>query len=136
MDIILPDHSPKLLEDTFDSVFLFDNDHYSLMAKKTELAWLLVIPKQSLEGAENLKYVQQLYGEIYRLIGFIQTQQIGAHFNLAKIGNKLPYQHIHLIFREEEDEVWPDAVWCHEPLNASEITPIKLQQELAPFFEN
>jgi len=136
MDIILPEHSPELLETTFDGVFLYDTEHYSLVAKKTEMTWLLIIPKQSLEGVENLNYVQQLYGEIYRLIDFIQKNSIGQHFNLAKIGNKLPYQHIHLIFREESDEVWPDAVWCHEPLSASETTPVMLKKALAPFFKD
>lgn len=135
MDIILPQHSPEILEDTFDSVFLYEHELYSLMAEKTSLSWLLVIPKQSLQGAENLEYVQQLYGEIYRLIDFAQTNGVGQHFNLAKIGNKLPYQHIHLIFREEGDEVWPDAVWCHEPLQSSTQTPTTLKQALAPFFE-
>ncbi|MEA3404502.1 MAG: hypothetical protein U9R28_02045 [Pseudomonadota bacterium] len=136
MDIILPDHTPELLEDTFDSVFLYDCELYSLVAKKTDLTWLLVIPKQSLEGIDNLEYVQHLYGEIYRLIAFIQINKIGQHFNLAKIGNKLPYQHIHLIFREEDDEVWPDAVWCHEPLKRSETTPAHLKKALAPFFKD
>ncbi|MBN2865584.1 MAG: hypothetical protein JXK16_06210 [Thiotrichales bacterium] len=134
MDIILSDHTPQNLETTFNSVFLYDHPLYSLLAKQTEMTWLLVIPKQSLEGSAQLEYVQNLYGEIYRLIGFIQDDDIGQHFNIAKIGNKLPYQHIHLIFRENTDEVWPDAVWCHEPITASEETPKMLKKALAAFY--
>lgn len=134
MDLILPNHTPEKLENTFNSVYLFDHPLYSLMAEKTEMPWLLVIPKQTLDGLDQLEYVQQLYGEIYRLIGFIRERRIGQHFNLAKIGNKNPHQHIHLIFRNEEDEVWPDAVWCHEPLNHSERQPEILKSALAPFF--
>ena len=134
MDIILSDHTPQNLETTFNSVFLYDHPLYSLLAKQTDMTWLLVIPKQSLEGTEQLEYVKNLYGEIYRLISFIQENEIGQHFNIAKIGNKLPYQHIHLIFRENTDEVWPDAVWCHEPLIASEETAVMLKNRLAEFY--
>jgi len=134
MDIILSDHTPQNLEATFNSVYLYDHPLYCLLAKETEMTWLLIIPKQSLEGSANLDYVGDLYREIYRLIDFIQKNEIGQHFNIAKIGNKLPYQHIHLIFREENDEVWPDAVWCHEPLTTSKQTPINLKQGLAPFY--
>lgn len=134
MDIILPNHTPELLESTFDAVYLYDHPLYSLMAEKTQIPWLLIVPKASLQASENLDYIQQLYGELYRLIDFIQKNDIGEHFNLAKIGNKNPHQHIHLIFREENDEVWPDAVWCHEPLNASDTRPQELKKVLAPFF--
>ncbi|MDG6774937.1 hypothetical protein QCB45_11395 [Thiomicrorhabdus sp. ZW0627] len=133
MDIILPNHTPELLESTFDAVHLYDHPLYSLMAERTVMTWLLVVPKKPLNDGD-LNYVQQLYGEIYRLIGFIQKNNIGQHFNIAKIGNKNPNQHIHLIFREENDEVWPDAVWCHEPITASDETPERLRSALAPFF--
>lgn len=134
MDIILSDHTPQNLERVFNSVFLYDHLHYSLLVKETEMTWLLIIPKQSLEGKGQHEYVGNIYGEIYRLIDFIQQNKIAQHFNIAKIGNKLPYQHIHLIFREESDEVWPDAVWCHEPLKTSKHTPITLKTALAPFY--
>lgn len=134
MDIILSDHTPQNLERIFNSVFLYDHPLYSLLAKETEMTWLLIIPKQSLEGQEQLEYVGDLYREIYRLIDFSQQNKIGQHFNIAKIGNKLPYQHIHLVFRGDKDEVWPDAIWCHEPLKASNHTPITLKTALAPFY--
>lgn len=135
MDFILNDHSQKNLEATFDSLYLYDHPLYSLMAEKTEMKWLLVVPKKTLDGSKNLPYIQELYGAIYELIAFIQANQIAEHFNIAKIGNKNPNQHIHLIFREQNDEVWPDAVWCHEPLKSSLETPEKLREALKPFYQ-
>lgn len=134
MDYILDDHSVQNLEKTFDSIFLYDHDLYSLMAEKTEMKWLLVIPKQELDADTNFEYIGRLYGSIYQLIAYMQKQGIGQHFNLAKIGNKSPNQHIHLVFRETEDEAWPDAIWCHEPLKPSNKTPEKLKQALKDFY--
>jgi len=131
MDIILPEHNKTLLEQTFNAVYLYDHPLFSLMAEPTEIPWLLVIPKQSLT---ERGYIEKLYGEIYRLIDAVQQAGFGPHFNLAKIGNKNPNQHIHLIFREEQDEVWPDAVWCHEPLKPCDDMPLKLQAALANYF--
>jgi diadenosine tetraphosphate (Ap4A) HIT family hydrolase len=135
MDIILPEHTPDILEKTFDSVFLYNHPLYSLMAEKTEMKWLLVVPKKPLDANSNLTYIQELYGSIYQLIAYMQANKIGEHFNIAKIGNKNPNQHIHLIFRETDDEVWPDAVWCHEPLKASLTTPETLKMALKSFYD-
>lgn len=114
MDIILQDHSPENLEKTFDASFLLDHPLYSLLAKKTEIKWLVIIPKQEVKG--NADYAGELYKEIHKLADFVQESGFGGHFNLAKIGNKHPNYHIHLVFRDEADEAWPDAIWCHEPL--------------------
>ncbi len=135
MDLIVQDHSPQHLENTFDSLFLFDHPLYSLLAKKTEMKWLLIIPKQEMRGDDNLEYVQQLYGAIYQLTNYIQANNLGGHFNLGKIGNKHPNCHIHLIFRDESDEAWPDAIWCHEPLKSSSPSAEKWKQDLADFFK-
>ncbi|QCU90698.1 hypothetical protein [Thiomicrorhabdus sediminis] len=135
MNIILNDHSAQNLENTFDAIYLNSCPLFSLMAEKTELPWLLVIPKQALDSSTNLNYIQQLYGDIYRLTDFLLDKGYGPKFNLAKIGNKNPLQHIHLVFRNEEDECWPDAIWCHEPLKASENTANELKAALADFFQ-
>lgn len=135
MDIILQDHSIENLEKTFDAIFLFDHPLYSLLAKSTEMKWLVIIPKQELTGAENNHYVQNLYGEIYRLADFVQEEGFGGHYNLAKIGNKHPNYHIHLVFRDEQDEAWPDAIWCHEPLKPSKAN-IEAWQKIISQFSN
>ena len=78
MDFILSDHSPTNLETTFDSLYLYDHPLYSLMAEKTEIKWLLVVPKQTLDASKNLSYIQELYGAIYELIAYIQQNKIAA----------------------------------------------------------
>lgn len=131
MDTILSNHTPTYLETTFDSLFLLDHPLFSLLAEKTELPWMLIIPKAPL--TQNPEFVASFYAEVHRLIEHFQAKGLGPLYNLAKIGNKNPNLHIHLIFREENDEVWPDAVWCHEPLKASDVTPAKLQALLEDF---
>jgi len=131
MDIILPEHHPKLLEQTFDAKYLYDHPLYSLMAEPTALPWLLVIPKQSLTEPA---YIEKLYGEIYRLIHVLQQAGFGPHFNLAKLGNQNPHLHIHIIFRTEADEVWPSPVWCHEPLTTDNQMPATLKAALSDYF--
>lgn len=130
MDIILQDHSKEQLEQIFQNHYLYDHPLYSLMANATKIPWLQFIPKQSLE---NREYAATLYGEIHKVAFALQAKGYG-HFNLAKIGNKLPYYHIHLVFRKEGDEVWPDAIWCHEPLQKEEKQPERLKSDLADCF--
>jgi|ACQI01.1.fsa_nt_gi diadenosine tetraphosphate (Ap4A) HIT family hydrolase len=132
LDQLIEDHSPENLEIVFDSIYLYKNDFYSLLAKKTEMPWLIIIPKQDVNG-QNIEFVKGLYSSIYLLADFLQEKGLGKHYNLAKIGNKNPFHHLHLIFRDENDEVWPDAVWCHEPLKASSKTTSKLNSLLSTF---
>ncbi len=131
MDNVIAEHTPILLEKTFDSIYLFDHPLYSLLAEKTALPWLLVIPKQALK---ERSYIEKLYGEIYQMIDVLQKAGFGPHYNIAKIGNKSPNLHLHIIFRDTEDEVWPDAAWCHEPLKASDEMPERLRQALQVHF--
>ena len=132
MDNLIPLHTPALLEKTFDSVYLYDHPLYSLLAEKTEVPWLLVIPKQALR---DRTYIEQLYGEVYDLIETLQNAGFGPHYNIAKIGNKSPNLHLHVIFRDQEDEVWPDAIWCHEPLATSEEIPERFRTALQGHFK-
>lgn len=107
MDIIITDHSPKNLEEKFENRFLYQNNDYSLMCEATEIPWLQIIPNRALDET----YVATLYGEIYRLAEYLKERGLGPHYNVAKIGNKLPYYHIHLVFRKTNDEVWPEPIW-------------------------
>ncbi|VAW49406.1 hypothetical protein MNBD_GAMMA03-2137 [hydrothermal vent metagenome] len=131
MDIILPDHRPEQLEKTFNAIYLYDHPLYSLMAEPTVLPWLLVIPKHPLTDPA---YIEKLYGEIHRLIHALQQAGFGPHFNLAKLGNQNPHLHIHIIFRTEADEVWPNPVWCHEPLTRCHQMPLTFRKALGDYF--
>ncbi len=130
-DKIIESHQPEVLERIFDSTYLAQTPLYSVMAQATKVPWLQIIPKQPLDDPE---YIGQLYAEIQRLANHLQSKGYG-HSNIAKIGNKLPYAHIHLVFRQENDEAWPDAIWCHEPLKADAQQPQKLKKDLSDFFE-
>lgn len=132
MDIVLQDHSKENITQTFDCEFLYEHPLYSLAAKRTQMKWLLIIPKRALTG--NPTYAGQLHTAIFELVDFVQENGIGSHYNLAKIGNKHPNLHTHLVFRDENDEAWPDAIWCHEPLSSCTETASSLKKALAPFF--
>ncbi len=131
MDIILPNHTPSLLEDTFDSTYLYDHPLFSVMAQSTELPWLLIIPKQPLTDSS---YIGALYQEIHQLIAHLKQAGFGPHFNLAKLGNQNPYLHIHIIFRDKHDEAWPNPIWCYDSLTPSQETLQHLKQVLKQFF--
>ncbi|MBD3612615.1 MAG: hypothetical protein HUJ13_09460 [Hydrogenovibrio crunogenus] len=107
MDTIITDHTPKNLEEKFENRFLYQTGDYSLMCEETKIPWLQIIPNRALDEA----YVATLYGEIYRLAEYLKEKGLGPHYNVAKIGNKLPYYHIHLVFRKTDDEAWPEPIW-------------------------
>ncbi|MBF6058634.1 MULTISPECIES: hypothetical protein [Thiomicrorhabdus] len=130
MDILTTDHSITALETRFEAHYLTGNDFFSALIAETEIPWLLIIPKQTLN---NPDFIAGYYQQIHHLIQHLQDQGFGPHYNLAKIGNKNPYLHYHLIFRDEKDAVWPDAIWCHEPLTPSETRWKKVKQALENF---
>jgi diadenosine tetraphosphate (Ap4A) HIT family hydrolase len=41
----------------------------------------------------------------------LRSEGFGEHYNIAKIGNKLPYYHIHLVMRNQNDQAWPETIW-------------------------
>jgi len=130
MDIILNNPTPETLERYYENHFLFQTKDFALMCEATEIPWLQFIPNQSLE---NTEYAGRLYAEIYRLAYFLQSKGLGPHFNVAKIGNKLPYYHIHLVFRTPEDTAWPEPIWCGMPLKQDPKAPQKFLTLLADY---
>lgn len=135
MDIIVSDHTPANLEKLYENHFLFKTTLYSVMCEATEIPWLQFIPNQPLEDP---LYIGQLYAEIYQLAHHLKAQGLGPHFNVAKIGNKLPYYHIHLVFRTTKDCAWPEPIWCGMPLKPNLNAPqnlLKLLQDYPLFAE-
>lgn len=129
MDIIVKDHSPSHLEELFNGKFVLEHPLFSVLAKKTIIPWLVFVPKQEMNNG-NTSYIGEVYAEIHKISEHLKKNGIDGHTNIAKIGNKHPNYHIHLVFRHENDEAWPDAIWCHEPLSASGITPTKIKQAI------
>lgn len=87
MDIIVTDHSIKNLEEKYENCFIYQTEHFSIMAEETEIPWLQFIPNQEMTP----EYAGFLYGEIYRIAELLAGKEFGTHYNIAKIGNKLPY---------------------------------------------
>lgn len=131
MDIIIQDHSPDNLERLYENQFLYQTQDYSLMCEATDLPWLQFIPNRELSDTD---YAAKLYGEIYRVANFLKGKGLADHFNVAKIGNKLPYYHIHLVFRKPSDEAWPEPIWCLPNLTASNEMPALLKTLLKDYY--
>lgn len=129
MDIIVKDHSIEHLEKLFNAHFVLEHPLFSALAKNTEIPWLVFIPKQSM-AKDNIHYVGQVYAAIHEIAYLLQEHGITGHTNIAKIGNKHPNYHIHLVFRDESDEAWPDAIWCHEPLKEGNKNTNAIKQAL------
>jgi diadenosine tetraphosphate (Ap4A) HIT family hydrolase len=107
MDIIITDHSPENLEDKFENHFLYQNSDYAIMCESTEIPWLQFIPNRPVTP----DYAGQLYAEMVALAEYLRSEGFGEHYNIAKIGNKLPYYHIHLVMRNRNDQAWPETIW-------------------------
>ncbi|BBP46615.1 hypothetical protein THMIRHAS_19880 [Thiosulfatimonas sediminis] len=117
MDQVVTDHSPENLSTLFPGTqMVAELPFFSILAKETRVPWLIFIPKYPLE---NINSTLLLYGQIHRLIEALREMNGMGHYNLAKIGNKNEWLHMHLVFRSEHDEAWPDPVWCREPLEVN-----------------
>lgn len=133
MDTIIDNHDPDHLEHIYGNHFLFQNADFSIMAESTAIPWVQLIPNRPLEDAE---YIGRIYATLYALGEFLKAQGLGEHFNVAKIGNKLPYYHIHLVMRSRTDEAWPEAIWCMESLTQDMDSPKTLKKLVNDFFKN
>ena len=132
MDIIVTDHSSENLEVLFNASFALNHPLFSVLTKNTDIPWLVFIPKQEMND-KNEEYIGKVYAEIHRIAAYLKRNGINGHTNVAKIGNKHPNYHIHLVFRSEQDEAWPDAIWCHEPLKESDENTKAIKQALKSY---
>jgi len=108
MDIIVTDHSKDNLEKVYGNHLIFQNKLFSIMCEETTIPWLQFIPNKSLDS----DYITALYAEAFKLGEYLKKEGFGEIYNIAKIGNKLPYYHIHLVMRKQNDEAWPEPIWC------------------------
>ena len=116
LDQIVTDHSIENLEQTFQAKHVIEMPFFSILVKETSIPWLLFIPKAPME---NTSAMLMVYSHMHKIAAGLKALGRG-HYNIAKIGNKNPWLHLHLVFRNENDEAWPDAIWCHEPLSSNE----------------
>lgn len=132
MDTIIENHDPKYLEDTYENHFLFQNNDFSIMCESTQVPWLQLIPNKPLTDAT---YIGTIYQTLYKLGEHLKQDGFGTHFNVAKIGNKLPFYHIHLVMRSTDDEIWPEAIWCCNNLTQDNEIHLKLKAAVQSFFQ-
>lgn len=130
MDQLVTEHTKERLETLFNALYLYDHPAFSLIAQPTKIPWLQFIPKQALDTSEQAAHI---YGEIHKIAFYLQQKGFG-HFNIAKIGNKHPNYHIHLVFRTEQDEQWPEAIWGQN-LTQDRSTAQQLKALLADYFQ-
>lgn len=112
MDIIVTDHSKENLEKIYGNQLVFQHNLFSIMAETTAIPWLQFIPNRTVD----VDYLATLYTEAFKLGEHLKKEGFGEICNIAKIGNKLPYYHIHLVMRTQNDEAWPEPVWCLDSL--------------------
>lgn len=129
------EQSVHALEKEFNAVFIKKIDKlFSIIIQKTEIPWIQFIPSEK-ELFKDPKYVGRMYNFIHNIA--FKLQEIGyGHFNVAKIGNLNKHYHIHLVFRDENDECWPNPIWgCKELKN---IIPDnkKILKDLENILEN
>lgn len=113
LDQVVANHTPENLEKLFGAKHLAELPFFSILIKETAIPWIIFVPKAPLTHNSSML---MLNGQIFKIANALQAMGRG-HYNFAKIGNKNPWLHFHLVFRNENDEAWPDPIWCHEPLN-------------------
>ncbi|WP_019896158.1 hypothetical protein [Hydrogenovibrio halophilus] len=106
-DQIIGDHRPENLTRLFEAEWVAEQPDYSLLLKPTAILWLVCVPKQPLTP----ETAGPIYAQLTQLSQWLKDQGLGQHDNLAKIGNQLPYCHLHLVMREPGDECWPHPIW-------------------------
>ena len=116
LDKVVENHHPEHLQELFSAIHVAELPFFSILVKPTAIPWILFIPKAPLT---NTSAMLMLNGQILKIANGLQAQGRG-HYNFAKIGNKSEWLHFHLVFRNENDEAWPDPIWCHEPLSENE----------------
>ena len=102
------------------------------MCQSTEIPWLQLIPNRTLDDPD---YIAMIYKTLYRLGEHLKKEGLGEHYNIAKIGNKLPYYHIHLVMRAQGDECWPEAIWGGHRLKSSPNIHHQLKILVENFFQ-
>lgn len=125
-DHIVVDHSPEHLEHLFDAEYLASVTSASILIKPTIIPWLIFVPVAPLSNTVASTLLTQ---QIFSLAAQLQFRGYG-HYNMAKIGNKNPWLHLHLVFRNDSDEAWPDPIWCHEPLQVDKTVSSLFGQDV------
>jgi len=100
---------------------------YFILGKPVAIPWIILVPKNS--AIENMELT--MFKAAIDLKDLLQKTYPSFIHNIAKIGNKNPNYHVHLLFRNEHDALWPIPVWCKEDeLENSDIQVNKINEVL------
>ncbi len=132
MDIIVTDHSKENLEQKYGNKLVYQNTEFSIMCEETAIPWLQFIPNRTIDE----HYIAMLYTEAFKLGKYLKKKGFGEFCNLAKIGNKLPFYHIHLVMRNKTDEAWPEPVWCKDNLTLDKKSLKTLKNSVNDYFSD
>jgi diadenosine tetraphosphate (Ap4A) HIT family hydrolase len=101
--------------------------NYWVLVKACLIPWFILVPKKHIDDSQE----EELFIEAFRFYRKLKPLYPGYKYNLAKIGNKTPVFHIHLVFRQPEDILWPEPIWCREnELEFSEVEVNKIRKYL------
>lgn len=97
-----------------DKIFITDLKLSRVLLNDTVIPWIFLIPRQ-----ENIKQINQLSPEdsaqlmieINLCSNTMEKLFPTDRINVAAIGNKTDQLHIHVVSRQNTDEVWPETVW-------------------------
>ncbi|KUJ71922.1 hypothetical protein AVO41_05580 [Thiomicrospira sp. WB1] len=127
LDQIIPQHTPSNLSERFEAEWIGEHTLGSFLLKPSHIPWVVFVPKHPLTP-DNAAHIYPL---LYELSDWLSEQGLGIHNNIAKLGNVLPYCHIHLVMRTPQDECWPNPIWgqtltpCLTPDKAQRIDLIR-----------
>lgn len=91
--------------------FIYEKEgKFAVLGKNSEIPWIIIVPYGNVDEQVEIELFQQSL----KLKNLIQPLFKGFIYNLAKIGNRNPVYHLHLVFRKSDDALWPEPIWCRE----------------------
>lgn len=87
-----------------------------LLLNDRRFPWLLLVPRRDgIEEIADLAKVDriQLIEEIAQASEVLRTLYRPYRLNVADIGNKAAQLHIHIVARQQDDDLWPAVVWSN-----------------------
>ncbi len=103
---------PQLRADTLDIMTLEISS--VLLMNDARFPWCILVPR--IADTRELHHLPdntqaQVWSEIARTAGAVETTFEAHKMNIAALGNMVPQLHIHVIARSTEDAAWPGPVW-------------------------
>lgn len=105
---------------------LKETPEFFVALKPVSIPWVLFIPK----GVVKTDIEKKLYAEALELNEKLKASYPDSIHNIAKIGNKNPVYHLHLVIRNEDDLLWPAPIWCRENELSEDFQHLEIVKEV------